>query len=251
MILKIRATDDIADGRLNPVPAQGPGGWLIERESGDGDRPVLLPVTGVALQEVLPGGCKTLLRASKISGTLYITDCRVAFACENYDTGSRHWGIGAGAIVALAADGISKAAAAHRRKGKILVGHTRYPWLRFVAAKPKRGYGSINELRLGCNTKTGSQTRTYRLDVTLASVNPLDAAQDIIRRAAQYRLAYFPGKPEHHATFNQLADAPRLLVTEQTKMPSYAMPDYFFVSTATAHPSPRSDSAKPERVEPA
>lgn len=250
MILKIRATDDIEDGRLNPIPAQAPGGWLIEKESDDGDRPVLLLVTSVALQEVLPGGCKTLLRASKINGILYITDCRVAFACENYDKGSRHWGIGAGAIVALAADGISKAAAVHRRKGKILVGQTRYPWLRYVAAKPRRGYGSVDEVRLGCDTKTGSETRAYRLDITLANVNPLDAAQDIIRRAARYRLDYFPGKPKDHDRLRELAEAPPLQVTEQKKMSSYIMPNYFFVTTATAHPSPRPDGAKPARVEP-
>ena len=66
------------------------------------------------------------------------------------------------------------------------------------------------------------------------SVNPLAAAQDVIRRAARYRLGYFPGKPENHDRLRELAEAPPLQVTEHKKMPSYVMPDYFFVTTATA-----------------
>ena len=56
----------------------------------------------------------------------------------------------------------------------------------------------------------------------------------IIRRAARYRLDYFPGNPENHERLRQLAEAPPLQVTEQNKLPSYIMPDWFFVTVATA-----------------
>jgi hypothetical protein len=244
MILAVREIGTDTDSRLSPAPSSDPDSWLIEREAYDGNRPVLLSITGLHEQEVVSGGAKTLTRLSGINGVVYITDSRVAVAVEKFDKGKRYWGIGAGAAVALVATGVSAARAAHRRKGKVLVGHVRYQWLKYVAASHRQGARGNNDISVGCDVKTAGGTRTYRLYITLAQVNPLDAAQDIIHRAAQYRLSYFPGNLEHHDRLRELTEAPALPAPEPKKMASYVMPNYFFVNNKTAYPeaAPASDS---------
>ena len=237
MILRIREIGDASDdAALWPVPAVEPGGWLIEPEADDGGNPVFLPLTGVHEQEVVPGGAKTLTRVTKASGWVHITDSRCAVAVQNFDKGSTYVGFGVGAVVGLAATGISKARAAQRRKGKLLVGHVRWQWLSAVAACPA-SRGQAAQLRLVCNTKQGDETRCYRLDVDLAgAANSMAAAQDCIRRAAAWRLARFPGREEHWDRIRELAGAPPLAEPARGKVSTYSMPNYFFMNRATAYP---------------
>lgn len=76
---------------------------------------------------------RTIASLKKADASLLVTDCRVTFACSAYDKGSSWWGIGLiGVSVALTATAVSKARAAHRRQGKMLVGQVRYAWLRQV-----------------------------------------------------------------------------------------------------------------------
>ncbi len=237
MILRLREIGDASDdGAVWPVPAGDPDGWLIEREAGDGDHPLFLPLTGVQEQEVLPGGVKTLTRVTKASGWVHITSSRCAVAVQNFDKGSTYLGFGAGAVVALAATGISKARAAHRRKGKLLVAQVRWQWLSAVAACPANGR-QAPQLRLVCNTRKGTESCTYRLDVDLVGTAPsLQAAQECIRRAAAWRLACFPGREEHLDKIRELAEAPPLAEPARGKLSTYIMPNYFFMNRATAYP---------------
>lgn len=58
-----------------------------------------------------------------------ISDRRVAYICERYDTGSSWVGGGAiGLSLALTATAISKKKAANRRQGKVAIGQVRYEW---------------------------------------------------------------------------------------------------------------------------
>jgi hypothetical protein len=236
MILKIREIADNEDSGLSPTPSADPDGWFIQRESYDGPSPVLLRIDGLVEQEIVAGGAKVLTRL-RANGTLYITDSRIAVAVEKFDKGNRYVGIGAGAAVAAVAMGVSAARAAHRRKGRILVGQVRYQGLKFVAASPRGGAAA--EIRVGCEVKTTGGTRTYRLDISLANrVNPVEAAQDIVRRAARYRLSYFPGRAEHHDRLRELTEAPLLPMPKPKETVSYTMPNYFFMNNKTAHPEP-------------
>jgi hypothetical protein len=240
MILTIRSTDDIEDSSLYPIPAQQPGDWLIEREALDGDQSVLLQVTAVHLEEFLSGKYKTLVQAEQISGVLYITDCRAAFACEKYDKGSTWVGFGAAAPVTLVATGISKALAARRRKGNLFCGQIRWQWMGWVAGQSASAFGGGNQIMFACEAKSGGGTRTYKLSFNFKRglVDTLDLAQDIIRRAATYRLVHDPSLGEDELMkLRTLAEEPQ--GKEQTrgrsKMSMYHMPSFFYVSNDNAY----------------
>jgi hypothetical protein len=239
MILRVREIGDNAeDGAVWPVPSADQDGWLVELEKWDGagDRLKWMNVTGILEQEVLPGGAKTVSRMTKISGFAYVTDARLIVAVQNFDKGSTYVGFGGiGAVTALAATGISKAMAAHRRKGKILVGQVRWQWVKALAAQPGSRSGTI---RAVYETKSGSQTRLYRLDLTVpASAPALEIAQDCIHRAAAWRLAHFPGREEGRDKIRELTTAPVLPPPERGKLAVYSMPNFFYVNRGTAYPA--------------
>lgn len=238
MILRVREIGDSSDdGAIWPVPSADPDGWLVEMEpwDGAGDRMRWMAVTGVLEQEVLPGGAKTVTQLRKISGFAYVTDARLIVAIENYDKGSTYIGFGGvGAVAALAATGISKAVAARRRRGKILVGQVRWQWVKALAAQPGNRSGTI---RAVYETKNGSQTRLYRLDLTVPGSAPaLEVAQDCIHRAAAWRLAHFAGRAEGRDKLRELASAPVLPAPDRGKLAAYSMPTFFYVNRGTAYP---------------
>jgi hypothetical protein len=256
MILRIREIGDTGeDGARWPVPSGEPGGLPFELEPWDGPlaRIKWMPVTGVLEQEVVSGGAKDVNKLSKINGFAYVTDARLVLAVENFDKGSTWVGFGGvGVAVGLAATGISKARAAHRRKGKILVGHVRWQWAKAIAARPGNGKAyDHGTLRAVCETRNGAATRLFRLDLTLPGAVPaLEVAQDCIHRAAAWRLARFPGREDGREKIRALAGAPALPVPEKGTLAVYTMPNFFYVSSASAYPkepaeAPRSDVREP------
>ena len=85
---------------------------------------------------------------------MFVTDSRVALACEMYDKGGGWVGFGAGGLlVAVTANAVSKARAASRSRGKVLVGHVRYPWLKSVGASTQSGFGTSEAIRLEYSDK--------------------------------------------------------------------------------------------------
>jgi hypothetical protein len=251
MILRVREIGDATDdGARWPVPSSEPGGWLVDLEEGDGDpaRMRWMPVTGVLEQEVLPGGAKTLNKLAKVSGFAYVTDARLVLAIENFDKGGTYVGFGGvGAAVGLAATGISKARAAHRRKGKVLVGHVRWQWAKAIAVQPGNGKThSSGTIRAVCETRNGTETMLYRLDLTVPGAVPaLAVARDCIQRAASWRLARFPGRQDGWDRLRELTGAPMLDAPEKGKLAVYSMPNYFFVSRGSAYPAPGPGTAQP------
>ena len=57
----------------------------------------------------------------------------------------------------ITANAISKARAAIRSRGKMLVGQVRYPWIQTVGSSPKDGWASEEKLILHETTKKLSQ----------------------------------------------------------------------------------------------
>jgi hypothetical protein len=233
-ILAIRsAAED--DGRLYPVVGDSCTPVRPEQWDGETQR-----VTASALQvsELVSGGLKTVARFPNIKAEILITDSRVVVASSKYEKGGGWIGFGAGAFVAVAANGVSKALAAQRRRGKMLVGQARYPWLRCVGAKPKAGWGSSEQLRIGVVVKSeNGGTRELLLDATLPKdVDSSAVARGIITRAARYRLEYTAVEDDERARYEELADAQRLSAPAPKSFAMYQLPRYYFVSTECAYP---------------
>jgi hypothetical protein len=239
-LVVLRDAED-TDGRIWPVMASEPDAMLIEREDLDGDEIVTLPVVAAAVCEVTGGGLRQLAKISNLSASLYITGQRVAFACSKLDKGGGWVGFGGtGLAVALPADAVSKVSTASRRRGKIVAAQLRYPWLKSVHAHPQTRWSDQEQLRLGFATRrSDGDWRPYVWDITLPprTVSSMDAAQDIIRRAAAFRLEHWPVLlADHQARLTELARADPLEPPPPGKFAGYAMPVYSAARTSTAFP---------------
>lgn len=178
------------DGLLFPVPGATPDSVRLEHRDGTSIRQ--LPAREIAVR---PGDSPTpILRADDVRARVYVTDSRVAVACTKYDTGGG-W---IGGPIALTLNVASGVRAARRRRGKMLVGHVRYPWLRGVyASGARKGRGS-ELLRLVVEGDSG----TLHLDLALPrGAGATAVAADVIRRAARFRLHY-----DEDATDDQRAE---------------------------------------------
>ena len=131
------ATDD---GLLYPVPGAEPDSIGLERRDGSSIRQLFAREISVG-----PAASREpILRADDIRARVYVTDSRVAVACTKYDKGGG-W---IGGPIALTLNVASRVRAARRRRGKTLVGHVRYPWLRGVYARHGGRWRGSELLRL-------------------------------------------------------------------------------------------------------
>lgn len=174
--------EPLEDGLIWPVPAAEANSVSLEPRDGD-------LVSTVACQSITvrrSGEKRADLSVSEISATLFITDARVAIACSKFDKGGG-W-VGTPGLM-IAANLGSKMLAARRRRGKVLVGQVRYPWLRSVYSRNKDGRKSSELLRL----VTRHNGESVYLELTLPKdVSATDVATEVIKRAATFRLAHDP-----------------------------------------------------------
>jgi hypothetical protein len=233
-ILTVR-TSEHADGRLHPVVSDGRD--LVVLEEGDGEVQ-RLSASAVHVGEAVAGGLRTLTHVSNVKLDLLVSESRVILACQKYEKGGGWVGFGAGAFVAVAANGASKALAAHRRRGKVLVGQVRYPWLRCVGFKPKLGWASSEQLRLGVSVPmSGGNQCQLLLDATLPKdVAAAKVAHAIVAHAARYRLEHSSVADDERQRYEELIDGPPLAPPEAKKFAVYQMPTYFPVAASTAYP---------------
>jgi hypothetical protein len=161
-ILTIR-TGDSDDGRLFPV--LGDEHSPVELEPLDGEVQSLV-ATAVGVSELIGGKLRQLGQFREIRADVLITDARVVVSCSKYEKGGGWVGFGGVGAVALSAglNAVSKARSAHRRKGKMLVGHVRYQWLSQVGSAPKSGFGSSERIRLRVVENTSGTKRDLVLD---------------------------------------------------------------------------------------
>jgi hypothetical protein len=124
-------------GLLLPVPGLQKNSILLEDR--DGSQVQRLTATAVLFRT----NGRLVFRDRKIKIDLLVTDARFAPACSRYDKGGG-WVGGASAMVV--ANAVSKARAAIRSRGKMLVGQVRYPWIQRVGSAPKKGFGNDEKL---------------------------------------------------------------------------------------------------------
>ncbi len=124
-MLAIRSAEE-EDGRLYPTVGDQQSPVTLEEWDGEIQR---LAGSALRVSEIVAGRLKTVVRVKDVKLDLLITDSRFAIACSKYEKGGGWWGVGGGGVLfAVAANGVSKVRAAHRRRGKMLLGHVRYPW---------------------------------------------------------------------------------------------------------------------------
>ena len=206
------------DGLIYPLPAERSNDVVFEPH--DGASPQRLVSKSLSVHDTTGGTLKRLARLHDVKVDVIITDARVAVACSKYDKGGG-WVGGPGAMLMLNA--ASKARAAFRRRGKMLVGHVRYESLAAVGGSPKMGFLDNEALRLLVTTESG---RGRALDITLPSnVDSLAVAREIAHRAARYRLAVGGTLAAgQRAELEQLADAASLQ-GEKGKFVFYRFPN--------------------------
>lgn len=245
-VLTIRSGLDTGDDALHPVLSDTSSPEIIAMDDYDGPNVTKVVATAVRVLEA-GSELKTLVKLREVKIDIYITDGRLALACEKYDKGGGWVGFGgAGLLVAVTANAVSKARAASRSRGKVLVGHIRYPWLKSVGASSKTGFASDEAIRLEYTEKGPGGAVRKLLELTLPkNIDAALVAQDIAQRAAAYRLAYYPGMtPDHRAKFADLSGVARLDPPPK-KFAFHQMPTFFHVSAGTAFPhSPQSGTRR-------
>jgi hypothetical protein len=225
--------DLIEEGLLYPVPGIESNSILMEDRDGSDVRRIL------AKAALVERDGKRLSRVSDVRIDVFITDARVALACTKYDKGGGWSGYGAGGLaVALAFNAGSKALAAGRRRGKMLVGQVRYPWLATVGSSAKFGMGS--EERLYFKVKT-AQGETQVLLTLPKNLDAAAIAAEIARRAAAYRLACEPDLEDiKRARFVELTQV-QPIEPVKGKSHHHVFPDYWTISEKSARMLPVAD----------
>jgi len=218
--------DLIEEGLMQPVPALEANTIMLEERDGSDIRRIAAKGAWVELND------KRTARVSDVRIDVFITDARLALACTKYTKGGGWIGFGGGGVItALALNAGSKALAARRRHGKMLVGQVRYPWLRSVGSSGKTGWGS--EERIYLNTKA-SDTEVC-LAVTLPkNVDSASVAAEVARRAARWRLAH-----EREFTDEQRSRLEELTTAEPLEPPKgkirfHVFPNYWKVHEKSA-----------------
>ena len=221
--------DVFESGMLLPVPATEKN--LILMEDRDGADVQRLTASAV---ECRVGG-KSVVKARKVKIDLFLTDARFALACSKYDKGGG-WVGGAGMMIT--ANAISKARAAIRSRGKMLVGQVRYPWIQTVGSSPKDGWASEEKLIFHETTKGGATTLTLTLP---KNVDSSLLAAEITRRVARYRLAQEQLDASTREQLERLAQAqPSDAVASGGKERYFTIPSPRFVDEESARIAPSS-----------
>ncbi len=228
---------DNTDGSVFPVLSEG-GAYPIALEELDGNVQEY-PIVRVEVREVFGGSTsKQLIFYPKIDATLLVTDARVLVFCKKYDKGSAGSFIYADPITPLLLIGAAKLKAAHRRRGKILAGHVRYPWLFSVGAVEKAGFSSGAGLRFRVKVIENGPARDLFLTVYASRLDMVAIAQDIARRAAAYRLQYTKmDTEEERERFEALTRVPRLNPARK-EWAYHRMGGAWPVSRGSAYPKP-------------
>jgi hypothetical protein len=238
-VLTIRSGQDNGSDALYPVLSDASSPEIIALDDYDGANVVKIVATAVSVLQVASPSLKTLVRLREVRIDVYITDGRLALACEKYDKGGGWVGFGgAGLLIAVTANTVSKVRAANRSRGKVLVGQVRYPWMQAVGASSKSGFGSNEAIRLEYSEKISGTVVRKLVELTLPkNIDATMVAQDITRRAAAFRLNYYPGmSADERSKFTALSQAPARLQPEPRKFAFQRMPTYYYAGAKTAFP---------------
>jgi hypothetical protein len=181
---------------------------------------------------------------------MLVTDARLVLYCQKYNKGGGWIGGGlGGAAIAVAANAVSQARAAHRRKGSLLAGHVRYPWVHTIRATPKVDWRTTGYVLISMNTGAVGSDRYIMLQLSVPKdVSALNFAHDLAQRVARYRLAHDNDmSAEAKVAFEAIADGPRREPSTPSTFKNntwveYVMPTSYRVNSATAFPQKAEDS---------
>lgn len=234
-IVTVRSGADVGDDSLYPELSAESEQWVVALTEADG-RPLVLRATGLDVTAHVDGRSRRIHSLSDLKIEVLVTDARVAIGCSKYDKGGGWVGFGTGAIVALAANGVSKTLAARRRRGRALVGHIRYPWLTSVGGIRKQGWLSSEELRISALRSKADGQGSISLTLTLdKSQNSLAVAREITHRAAAWRLSCDDLDADEERAMSGLLNAPELAsVPKQFAL--HRFPTSYPAIPATAYP---------------
>jgi len=107
-VLAIRSGLDTEDDTLHPILSDASQPELIALDALAGTNVAKAVATAVCVLQVGGRGLRTLVKLRDVKIDLYITDSRLALACEKYDKGGGWVGFGAGAVVAITPNAVSK-----------------------------------------------------------------------------------------------------------------------------------------------
>jgi hypothetical protein len=176
-----------------------------------------------------------------LKATLYVTDARVVLACPKFDKGGGWVGLGVGGLaVAAVANVASKARAAKRRKGRLLIGHVRYPWLgRVVFTASSDGLLSTESVMFTVTVREDGVDRVLALEARLnRGAGAPGVAHSVATRSARYHLAHDTDlNDDQEAAFVAVRDATPI-APDKNHSTFYSMPTYRRVMHRTAYPSP-------------
>lgn len=216
-VLAIRSYED-SPGDTYLYPGLGEqDGQAFAAEPADGDNIKMLPISEVSVLEL--GRGKVLVK-TPIGAAVYVTDCRVVLLSEVQKVGIMGAVVSpllppvvgfAGTLVSIATTArAAQVARDHRRgvrrEGKVMVGHIRYEWIRRIVVSPSpiKGRWHLGPI-VALEYTDGETTKSLRLVHLRRGVEPVVLAQDIVRRAAAFRLRHNLGlAPDQRAILEQL-----------------------------------------------
>ncbi|GEM_PF-2022953 len=222
--------DAFEDGLLLPIPGDGANSIVLEERDGSDIR--RLTAKSFALFE----DGKKVCGADDIRLDVFITDARLALACSKYEKGGTWFG----GVTALALTAGERAVAAVRRRGKMLVGHVRYPWIAKVGSTSKFGWTTEERMILRFKTQQGVMADLYLTFPKHADAAGL--AAEVAQRAAAYRLISDPDlKAKEIARLEELGRALRIVAdpSEKTVINFHVFPNFFTVGEHSARLTPR------------
>lgn len=190
-ILQARSAGDAPDP-LYPTP--GPTENSFRLEPGDGVTPLTYDCVSVVATTTLNKATNEVGRADRIKGAITITNSRFVFSCSEFRTGGGLLGYGsAGALVAVTANAISKAAAVRGTRGYTLVGHVRHEWLAGVMAQDYAWKRSPNALKLVLRNPTPEGGTTTLLVFPPNKQPASTIGLELVRRAVRARATLAEG----------------------------------------------------------
>lgn len=230
-------------GLMLPLPGSAPDSIVLEERDGGS----ILRFHAKAIEAKTDGERKPFIKASDLRLRVFVTDARIAFACTKFDKGGGWFG----GPTALAMNAGSKLLAAHRRKGKMFVGHMRYPWISDVYARNKDGWLSEEMLRIIVRLP-GDESWT-KIDLELPKESSATAlASEIVRRAAAFRLGHEPDlDDDERAQFGELAGLADLVWTKGEDMVGVTFRTSWPVGEQSARFGPEGGMARQAGSEPA
>jgi len=229
-VLLIR-THDAADSTMYPTLGVNVGEIAFEPEDGSNVTPYR--ANGVAINEVSGDRTKLVASLRDVIVNVFVTDSRVAMAIPKWDTGGGWRSTSLTTMAVL--NTVSHVRAAGHRRGKLLVGHVRYPWISQVGHSAKLGMGETNRLRFSLTDANDGMPRTLLVDLAFPkAVETASIAADIAQRAARYRLTSGEAfHPDEQAKFEALTAAVRL-PNVASKFAFHTMPAFLRASPANA-----------------